>query len=110
MMGSPLTEVGRARNELQHKRRIQRTFALAAKPVTVEQFRKFNDSYKPLHSYNPLAEYTLVRSIGAGPEFTLDGARLGTPSYMAPDSPAAWNAFLADLQQRWDGLWANPGR
>ncbi len=31
-------------------------------------------------------------------------------SYAASRSPAAWNAFLADLQQRWDGLWANPGR
>ena len=30
--------------------------------------------------------------------------------YAASRSPAAWNAFLADLQQRWDGLWANPGR
>ena len=28
----------------------------------------------------------------------------------ASRSPAAWNAFLADLQQRRDGLWANPGR
>jgi urea transport system substrate-binding protein len=30
--------------------------------------------------------------------------------YAASRSPAAWNAFLADLQQRWDGLWANPGK
>jgi len=30
--------------------------------------------------------------------------------YAASRSPAAWNAFLADLQQGWDGLWANPGR
>ncbi len=28
----------------------------------------------------------------------------------ASRSPAVWNAFLADLQQRCDGLWANPGR
>ena len=31
-------------------------------------------------------------------------------SYAAWRSPAVWNAFPADLQQRWDGLWANPGR
>ncbi len=30
--------------------------------------------------------------------------------YAASRSPAAWNAFLADLHQRWDGLWANPGK
>jgi hypothetical protein len=31
-------------------------------------------------------------------------------SYAASRSPAVWNAILADLQQRRDGLWANPGR
>jgi formylglycine-generating enzyme required for sulfatase activity len=45
MMGSPPTEVGRSPNELQHKRRIGRTFALAAKPVTLEQYRKFAARY-----------------------------------------------------------------
>ena len=30
--------------------------------------------------------------------------------YAASRSPAAWHAFLADLHQRWDGLWANAGR
>ena len=30
--------------------------------------------------------------------------------YAASRSSAAWNAFLADLQQRWDGLRANSGR
>jgi formylglycine-generating enzyme required for sulfatase activity len=42
VMGSPPTEVGRVPNELQHKRRIGRTFALATKSVTVEQYRRFN--------------------------------------------------------------------
>jgi serine/threonine protein kinase len=32
-----------------------------------------------------IADFGLVRSIDAGPEFTLDGACLGTPSYMAPE-------------------------
>jgi eukaryotic-like serine/threonine-protein kinase len=40
LMGSPSTEEGRA-NEPQHKKRIGRTFALAAKSVTVNQFRRF---------------------------------------------------------------------
>jgi formylglycine-generating enzyme required for sulfatase activity len=41
MMGSPPTEDGREAVESQHKRRIGRTFALAAKPVTVREFRRF---------------------------------------------------------------------
>jgi formylglycine-generating enzyme required for sulfatase activity len=43
LMGSPTTEVGRRDDETQHKKRIGRTFALAAKSVTVEQYRKFDD-------------------------------------------------------------------
>jgi formylglycine-generating enzyme required for sulfatase activity len=45
VMGSPSTEEGRNPNELQHKKRIGRTFALAAKTVTVEQYRKFDARY-----------------------------------------------------------------
>jgi serine/threonine protein kinase/formylglycine-generating enzyme required for sulfatase activity len=41
MMGSPPTEDGRQAVESQHKRRIGRTFALAAKSVTVREFRWF---------------------------------------------------------------------
>ena len=41
VMGSPPTEAGRQDNEIQHKQRIGRTFALAAKPVTVSEFRRF---------------------------------------------------------------------
>jgi formylglycine-generating enzyme required for sulfatase activity len=41
-MGSPPTEAGRFDNERQHKKRIGRTFALAAKSVTVEQYRRFD--------------------------------------------------------------------
>ena len=43
VMGSPPTEAGRHDDEIQHKKRIGRTFALAAKPVTVEQFRRFDE-------------------------------------------------------------------
>jgi formylglycine-generating enzyme required for sulfatase activity len=45
MMGSPETQQGRLPGETQHKRRIGRTFALAAKAVTVEQYRKFDAGY-----------------------------------------------------------------
>jgi formylglycine-generating enzyme required for sulfatase activity len=41
MMGSPTTETGRYPEELLHRRRIGQTFALAAKPVTVAQFLRF---------------------------------------------------------------------
>jgi formylglycine-generating enzyme required for sulfatase activity len=41
LMGSPLMEAERRDNELQHKKRISRTFALAAKLVTKEQFLRF---------------------------------------------------------------------
>ena len=44
-MGSPSTEEGRDPDELQHKQRIGRTFAIAAKSVTVEQYRKFKPRY-----------------------------------------------------------------
>jgi formylglycine-generating enzyme required for sulfatase activity len=46
LMGSQDKEIGRnPTNEVQHNRRIGRTFALAAKAVTLEQYRKFNPRY-----------------------------------------------------------------
>ena len=52
-MGSPVSEVERyggptGRNELLHRRRIGRTFAIAAHEVTVEQFLLFRND----HDYN----------------------------------------------------------
>jgi formylglycine-generating enzyme required for sulfatase activity len=44
-MGSPPTEAGRFTSETQHKKRIGRTFAIATKSVTVEEYRKFNARY-----------------------------------------------------------------
>jgi formylglycine-generating enzyme required for sulfatase activity len=40
-MGSPPSEEGHVPYERQHKRRIGRSFAIAAKPVTVREFRRF---------------------------------------------------------------------
>jgi hypothetical protein len=45
LMGSPLTEAERQAIELQHKVRIGRTFALAATPVTKEQFLRFQPKF-----------------------------------------------------------------
>jgi formylglycine-generating enzyme required for sulfatase activity/protein-S-isoprenylcysteine O-methyltransferase Ste14 len=56
VMGSPLTEKGRRRNdEFQHRKRIGRTFALGAAPVTKEQFLRF----QPGFSHSELMRYPL---------------------------------------------------
>jgi hypothetical protein len=44
-MGSPPTEAGRYVKETQHKKRIGRTFAIAAKSVTMAEYRRFNARY-----------------------------------------------------------------
>jgi formylglycine-generating enzyme required for sulfatase activity len=45
MMGSPKTEANRRPAEVQHQRRIARTFALAATPVTKEQFLRHRPTF-----------------------------------------------------------------
>jgi formylglycine-generating enzyme required for sulfatase activity len=45
VMGSPTTEADRRDDEAQHQRRIPRTIALAATPVTKEQFLGFRPSF-----------------------------------------------------------------
>jgi eukaryotic-like serine/threonine-protein kinase len=56
VMGSPLTEKGRRRNdEFQHRKRIGRTFALAAAPVTKEQYLR----YQPGFSHSEMGRYPL---------------------------------------------------
>ena len=45
MMGSPATETGRLETEPGHMVRIRRTFAVAAKAVTFEQYRKYHSDY-----------------------------------------------------------------
>ena len=42
-MGSPTSEKDRSDDEVQHKQKIARTFALSAKSVTQEQFRQFDE-------------------------------------------------------------------
>src|SRR5262249_52480045 len=46
MMGSPATEVGRVESEQLHMRHIGRTFAIAAKPVTFEEFLRFRKNFQ----------------------------------------------------------------
>src|SRR5262249_53547359 len=45
LMGSPESEEGRKERETQHKRRIGRSFALAAKAVTKEQYLRFQPKF-----------------------------------------------------------------
>jgi formylglycine-generating enzyme required for sulfatase activity len=43
LMGAAETDPLRQANEWQHRKRIGRTFAVASKPVTLEEFRRFRD-------------------------------------------------------------------
>jgi formylglycine-generating enzyme required for sulfatase activity len=55
-MGSPEYELGRSEGETRHLRRIQRSFAVATKEVTVSQFRRFletNPALKSRYWYPP---------------------------------------------------------
>jgi formylglycine-generating enzyme required for sulfatase activity len=56
LMGSPLEEAGRRDNEALHRRRIGRTFAIAAKPVTVEQFLRFREDHNYLRQVAPTVD------------------------------------------------------
>ena len=47
LMGSPDTEPRRDGNERQHRRRIDRSFAVGVHEVTAEQFRQYQPSYAP---------------------------------------------------------------
>jgi formylglycine-generating enzyme required for sulfatase activity len=60
LMGSPLTEAGRSDDETQHKKRIGRTFALAAKSVTVEQYRQFDKDYELPAMYTRTADLPVM--------------------------------------------------
>jgi eukaryotic-like serine/threonine-protein kinase len=48
VIGSPPTEAGSSEYTRQHRKRIERTFALAAKSVTLDQYRKFEKDYRLL--------------------------------------------------------------
>jgi hypothetical protein len=52
-MGSPPTEARRVDTEARHTRRIGRTFAVAAYPVTVAQYRRFHPGYTFVERYAP---------------------------------------------------------
>jgi eukaryotic-like serine/threonine-protein kinase len=51
LMGSPLGEAHREDNETPHHVRIKRTVAIAAKPVTFDQYKVFDPKYDVLPSF-----------------------------------------------------------
>ena len=59
-MGSPPGEKGRFDSETPHRKRISRTFAIAAKPVTVEEYRRYDKSYTPAERYAPTADCPVI--------------------------------------------------
>jgi serine/threonine protein kinase/formylglycine-generating enzyme required for sulfatase activity len=56
-MGSPLLEVGHKSYEVPHRRRISRSFAIAARPVTVEEFQRYRTD-RGLGNNDHLKEYS----------------------------------------------------
>ncbi len=60
LMGSPTTEVDRLEGETQHKERIDRTTVLAAKSVTVEQYRHYDNGYTLPEQYTRTADLPVV--------------------------------------------------
>ena len=62
MMGSPLKEAGRYDNETQHKKQIRRTYVVADKPVTVEQYRQFDSGYQLPAVYTRTADLPVMRT------------------------------------------------
>jgi formylglycine-generating enzyme required for sulfatase activity len=59
-MGSPKTEPGRALTESLRLVRIERTFALASKPVTMEQYREFDPAYQMEPKFHRTADLPVV--------------------------------------------------
>ena len=60
LMGSPPSEADRSDDETRHKKRIDRPFALAAKAVTVEQYRQFDPHYELPSAYTRMADLPVV--------------------------------------------------
>ena len=61
VMGSPPTEADRRNDENQHKKRIGRTFAIASKSVTMEQYQKLAKSYNDGEAkYHRMADLPVI--------------------------------------------------
>jgi formylglycine-generating enzyme required for sulfatase activity len=86
LMGSPRTEAGReeggeGRAEMRHRRRIGRSFAIAAHEVTVAQFLRFRQEHSYNQTYAPSREHpvNLVKWYDAAAYCNWLSAREGLP-------------------------------
>jgi serine/threonine protein kinase/formylglycine-generating enzyme required for sulfatase activity len=63
VMGSSPTELNREDDELLHTQKIERSFALGAKPVTVEQYREFRKDFQARFSphYSQMTELPIIQ-------------------------------------------------
>ena len=64
LMGSPSTEKGHfdQPDETQHRRRIGRSFAIAAKPVTVAEYRRYNPDYSFSQKTAPTPDCPIIET------------------------------------------------
>jgi formylglycine-generating enzyme required for sulfatase activity len=60
LMGSPADDTERNPNEFQHRKRIGRAFALASRPVTVDEYRSFDNGYRFIERYAPTGDCPVV--------------------------------------------------
>ena len=60
VMGSPKSEKDRESVEVQHKRGIKRSFAIASSSVTLEQYRKLTGKYEPGEKYTRFPDLPAV--------------------------------------------------
>jgi formylglycine-generating enzyme required for sulfatase activity len=56
LMGSPIGEPDRFESEVLHRKRIPRTFAIATKEVTVQQFLRFRPHHKFSKNFSPASD------------------------------------------------------
>jgi formylglycine-generating enzyme required for sulfatase activity len=64
MMGSPPDEPGREEGavETQYRKRIGRSFAIAAREVTVAEYLRFNEKYQYRRQYAPAADGPIIET------------------------------------------------
>jgi len=60
LMGAPKTESDSLGYQARHRKRIARTFAIAAKAVTVEQYRRFDKDYELHQKFTRVADLPVV--------------------------------------------------
>jgi formylglycine-generating enzyme required for sulfatase activity len=103
-MGSPLSEAGRDDDETPHRRRIERSFAIASKLVTVEEFRRFQKDHTFVERYcpDPSGPVVSVSWYQAAQYCNWLSAREGIPhdQWCYPDNVAEGAKLFPDILRR----------